>query len=149
MVGVLCGAKILAFVVFASWLGHLNLSLANYIEHYGLLRQRDASGRYEPPRPQHSWNQNALVSNLFTFQLQRHSDHHAHPSRSYQCLRHFDDVPQLPWGYYEMFLLAYIPPLWFKVMDKRVLEWADGDLSKTNLHEPKRRHYEALSAQLA
>ncbi len=148
-VGVLCGAKILAFVVFASWLGHLNLSLANYIEHYGLLRQRDASGRYEPPRPQHSWNQNALVSNLFTFQLQRHSDHHAHPSRSYQCLRHFDDVPQLPWGYYEMFLLAYIPPLWFKVMDKRVLEWAGGDLSKTNLHEPKRRHYEVLSAQLA
>lgn len=142
-VGLLFGLKIMAFVLFASWLGHLNLSLANYIEHYGLLRGKDASGRYEPPRPQHSWNQNALVSNLFTFQLQRHSDHHAHPSRSYQCLRHFEDVPQLPWGYYEMFLLAYIPPLWFKVMDERVLQWAGGDLEKTNLYAPARSRYEA------
>lgn len=147
-VGLLFGAKIMAFVLFASWLGHLNLSLANYIEHYGLLRDRDPSGRYEPPRPQHSWNQNALVSNLFTFQLQRHSDHHAHPSRSYQCLRHFDDVPQLPWGYYEMFLLAYIPPLWFRVMDKRVLEWAGGDLDKTNLHEPRRKYYEQKATEM-
>ena len=147
-VGWLFGPVILAFVVFTSWLGHLNLSLANYIEHYGLLRGKDESGRFEPPKPQHSWNQNALVSNLFTFQLQRHSDHHAHPSRSYQCLRHFEDVPQLPWGYYEMFLLAYFPPLWFRVMDKRVLQWAGGDLERTNLLPAKRAHYEQLSAAL-
>lgn len=148
IVGWLFGPIILAFVIFTSWLGHLNLSLANYIEHYGLLRGKDASGRYEPPKPQHSWNQNALVSNLFTFQLQRHSDHHAHPSRSYQCLRHFDDVPQLPWGYYEMFLLAYFPPLWFKVMDKRVLAWAGGDLGRTNHLASKRAKYERKAAQL-
>lgn len=139
-VALLFGPVIFTFVLLTSWVGHLNLSLANYIEHYGLLRDRDSSGRYEPPRPQHSWNQNALVSNLFTFQLQRHSDHHAHPSRSYQCLRHFDDVPQLPWGYYEMFLLAYLPPLWFRVMDKRVLEWAGGDIDKTN-HMPQKKTY--------
>ncbi|MFT5575444.1 MAG: alkane 1-monooxygenase [Bermanella sp.] len=146
-VGLLFGPVIFAFVLFTSWLGHLNLSLANYIEHYGLLRRKDDSGRYESPKPQHSWNQNALVSNLFTFQLQRHSDHHAHPSRSYQCLRHFDDVPQLPWGYYEMFLLAYFPPLWFKVMDKRVLEWAGGDLDRTNHLSSKREHYEQQASQ--
>lgn len=140
-VGLLFGPLILGFALFSAWLGHMNLSLANYIEHYGLLRDKDPSGRYEPPRPQHSWNQNALVSNLFTFQLQRHSDHHAHPSRSYQCLRHFDDVPQLPWGYYEMFLLAYIPPLWFRVMDPRVIRWAGGDLNKINLVEAKRQRY--------
>lgn len=147
-VGLLFGAKILAFVVLTSWWGHMNLSLANYIEHYGLLRDKNENGRYEPPRPQHSWNQNALVSNMFTFQLQRHSDHHAHPSRSYQCLRHFDDVPQLPWGYYEMFLLAYVPPLWRRVMDQRVLEWADYDLDKTNVLESKRGHYQRIIDQM-
>ncbi len=147
-VGLLFGPVIFAFVLFTSWLGHLNLSLANYIEHYGLLRGKDAGGRYEAPKPQHSWNQNALVSNLFTFQLQRHSDHHAHPSRSYQCLRHFDDVPQLPWGYYEMFLLAYFPPLWFKVMDKRVLEWAGGELDRTNILPSKREYYEQQAHEL-
>ena len=148
VVGLLFGPVVLGFVLFSIWLGHLNLSLANYIEHYGLLRGKDKSGRYEPPRPEHSWNQNALVSNLFTFQLQRHSDHHAHPSRSYQCLRHFDDVPQLPWGYYEMFLLAYFPPLWFKVMDKRVLGWADGKLDRTNHLASKRGYYQHKALEL-
>lgn len=148
-IALLFGPTILAFALFSAWLGHMNLSLANYIEHYGLLRNRDSSGRYEPPRPQHSWNQNALVSNMFTFQLQRHSDHHAHPSRAYQCLRHFDDVPQLPWGYYEMFLLAYIPPLWFRVMDKRVIDWAGGDIDKINVLPSKRQHYAERCAMAA
>lgn len=148
VVAVLFGPVILAFVIFTSWLGHLNLSLANYIEHYGLLRGKDVNGRYEAPKPQHSWNQNALVSNLFTFQLQRHSDHHAHPTRSYQCLRHFKDVPQLPWGYYEMFLLAYFPPLWFRVMDKRVLAWAKGDIESTNHLASKREYYQQQAGQM-
>ena len=78
-------------------------------------------GRYETPQPHHSWNANHLVTNLVLFHLQRHSDHHAYPSRRYQSLRHFEDLPQLPSGYAGMFPLAYVPPLWFKVMDPRLL----------------------------
>ena len=33
-----------------------------------------------------------------------------------------------------MFLLAYVPPLWYRVMDPKVLELVDGDRSKVNLH---------------
>jgi alkane 1-monooxygenase len=70
--------------------------------------------------------------------LQRHSDHHANPTRRYQALRHFDESPQLPSGYASMIVLAYFPPLWRHVMDKRVLAHYDGDITKVNIHPRKR-----------
>ena len=119
---------------FAWW----QLTSANYIEHYGLLRAKKDNGRYEPCQPRHSWNSNHVVSNLLSLHLERHSDHHANPTRSYQALRHFDDAPELPAGYGAMFLLAYVPPLWFKTMDPKVIEWADGDLDKVNVSPEQR-----------
>ena len=116
------------------------LTSANYVEHYGLLRERGPDGRYESPKPNHSWNTNHLVTNLATFHLQRHSDHHAYPSRRYQSLRHFEDLPQLPSGYFGMFPLAYVPWLWFRVMDPRLLALPHvrGDLTRVNI-DPRRR----------
>ena len=105
----------------------------NYIEHYGLLRQRGAEGRYERCQPRHSWNSNHVVSNLLLFHLQRHSDHHAHAERRYQSLRHFDEAPQLPMGYMGMLVLSYFPALYFRVMDPRLLAQVGGDLEKVNL----------------
>ena len=111
------------------------LTSANYIEHYGLLREQDENGRYERCEPRHSWNSNHVFSNLVLFHLERHSDHHANPLRRYQALRHFDDAPQLPNGYFGMYLLAYVPPLWFRVMDERLmaLPHVRGDLDKVNI----------------
>jgi len=111
------------------------LTSANYVEHYGLLRDKLPNGKYETPKPHHSWNANHVVSNLATFHLQRHSDHHAYPSRRYQSLRNFEDLPQLPSGYSGMFPLAYVPPLWFKVMDPRLLALPHvrGDMRKINI----------------
>jgi alkane 1-monooxygenase len=111
------------------------LTSANYVEHYGLLRDKLPSGKYETPKPHHSWNANHVISNLATFHLQRHSDHHAYPSRRYQSLRNFEDLPQLPSGYSGMFPLAYVPPLWFKVMDPRLLALPHvrGDMRKINI----------------
>ncbi|MFC1689086.1 alkane 1-monooxygenase [Pseudomonadota bacterium] len=126
------GSVILPFlliqVAFAWW----QLTSANYIEHYGLLRQKGKGGRYERCQPHHSWNANHTASNLVTFHLERHSDHHAFAARRYQSLRHFEDVPQLPSGYFGMFLLAYVPYFWRKVMDPRVLDLVDGDMSRVN-----------------
>ncbi len=117
--------------VFAYW----QLTSANYIEHYGLLRRRDENGKLERCQPHHSWNSNHILSNLVLFHLERHSDHHAHPLRRYQSLRHFDDLPELPNGYFGMYLLAYVPPLWFRVMDPRLmaLPHIRGDLDKVNI----------------
>lgn len=126
------GPMILPFLLIHHFVGWLQLTLANYVEHYGLLRQKMPSGRYEPCQPRHSWNTNHIVSNLMLFHLQRHSDHHANPLRPYQSLRNFDELPRLPSGYAGSYLLAAIPPLWFRVMNPKVLAWAGGDLSQVN-----------------
>ncbi len=132
------GPWALVFLVVQAIFGFSLLEVVNYLEHYGLLRQKLPSGRYERCQPRHSWNSNHVVTNLLLYQLQRHSDHHANPTRRYQALRHFDDSPQLPSGYGGMILVAYCPPLWFKLMDPRVVAHHGGDLTQANLH-PKRR----------
>ena len=111
------------FFVVQSIVAILLLESINYIEHYGIMRRQLASGKYERVNPLHSWNASQFVSNLVLFQLQRHSDHHAYASRPYQVLRHFDESPQLPGGYALMILMAFVPPLWFAVMNPRLERW--------------------------
>lgn len=134
------GWIMIPFLAIHNFWAWFQLTSANYIEHYGLLREKEASGRYERCKPHHSWNANFIFSNIALFHLERHSDHHANPTRRYQSLRNFEDIPQLPNGYYGMYLLAYVPWLWYKVMDKRVLELPHirGDLSKVNI-DPSQR----------
>lgn len=129
----------LPFLVLQAAYGASLLEVINYIEHYGLLRQALPDGRHERCQPRHSWNSNHIVTNLFLYQLQRHSDHHANPTRRFQALRHFDDSPQLPSGYASMLIPAYIPWLWFRQMDPLVVKHFNGDLSKANLYPPKRQ----------
>ncbi|MFO7304008.1 MAG: alkane 1-monooxygenase [Gammaproteobacteria bacterium] len=132
------GWRIVPFLLINHVYAWYGLTQANYVEHYGLLRQKRPDGRYEPPAPRHSWNTNHIYSNLISFHLQRHSDHHANARRPYQALRDFEDLPRLPSGYPGCFGLAAIPPLWFKVMDPKLLEWAGGDITKVNV-DPKRK----------
>ncbi len=99
------------------------LELVNYVEHYGIVRKQTAPGIYERVNPLHSWNASHLISNFFLFQLQRHSDHHANAIKRYQVLKHYDESPQLPFGYPTMILVALLPPLWFATMNPRLLEW--------------------------
>jgi alkane 1-monooxygenase len=128
------GAVVLPYLLIQAVVGFSLLEVVNYLEHYGLLRRRREDGRYERCRPEHSWNSNNVASNVLLYHLQRHSDHHANPLRRYQSLRHFDEAPQLPTGYAGMIVVAAIPPLWRRVMDRRLLEHYGGDLSRMNIH---------------
>ncbi len=139
------GWIVLPYLLVHHFVGWIQLTLANYVEHYGLLRQKLASGRYEPCQPNHSWNTNHIASNLMLFHLQRHSDHHANPLRPYQSLRNFNELPRLPSGYPGCYLLAHIPPLWYRVMDKKVLAWTGGDASKANVDPRFASHYASAS----
>src|SRR5450830_1371076 len=132
------GIVLVPFLFLAAGFGWWQLTLANYVEHYGLLRQKDTTGRYQRCEPKHSWNSNFKLSNLLLVHLQRHSDHHAHPTRPYQVLRDYHDVTQLPQGYFGMFLVAMIPPLWFAIMNHRVVAWAQGDMALVNLDPAQR-----------
>lgn len=153
---VLFGGLVAAFGwAVAPWLvvqgvvGFLMLEVVNYIEHYGLLRERKENGRYERCRPEHSWNASNVASNILLYQLQRHSDHHAYPTRRFQTLRHFDDVPQLPTGYAGMIVLATVPPLWRRVMDPKVLAFYDGEVHRANLHPRLRERLDAAEPAAA
>ncbi len=101
----------------------LLLETINYIEHYGLIRSKRESGKYERVQPHHSWNASQRLTNRFLFNLQRHSDHHASAHRPHWALRHFDEVPQLPFSYPTAFVVALVPPLWRRIMNPRVAAW--------------------------
>jgi len=101
------------------------LELVNYLEHYGLTRRHLGDGRYEHVQPRHSWNAAHKASNWFLINLQRHSDHHFKPDRRFPLLQNWTDehAPQLPYGYPLMAALALVPPLWRRVMNRRVRAW--------------------------
>ncbi len=132
------GPVVLPYLLLQAVLGFCLLEVVNYLEHYGLLRGRREDGRYERTQPEHSWNSNNVASNVLLYHLQRHSDHHANPVRRYQALRHVDAAPQLPTGYAGMILLATVPPLWRRVMDRRLLTHYGGDVARANI-APRRR----------
>ena len=132
------GIEVLPWLLVQAAVGASLLEVVNYLEHYGLLRQKQEDGRYERCRPEHSWNSDNVASNVFLYHLQRHSDHHANPTRRYQALRHFEELPELPSGYATMILLAYATPLWWRIIDPMVVEHYGGDVTKANILPRKR-----------
>jgi alkane 1-monooxygenase len=110
----------LFFAVCIGIMSFLFLETINYLEHYGLQRQKLPSGRYERVQTHHSWNSNHFIGRIVLYELTRHSDHHFKSSKKYQDLTHKPDSPQLPFGYPTSILLALVPPLWFYIMNSRV-----------------------------
>lgn len=114
------GSLGLIYAVLAGIVGFLLLETVNYIEHYGLLRQKLPSGRYERVKEIHSWNSNHVMGRIVLYELTRHSDHHYKSARKYQVLDCHDTSPQMPYGYPTSMVLSLVPPLWFKVMNPRI-----------------------------
>lgn len=108
------------FALTSGIIGFLMLETVNYIEHYGLLRQKLPSGRYERVREVHSWNSNHVMGRIVLYELTRHSDHHFKSSKKYQLLDYHDISPQMPFGYPTSMVMSFIPPLWFKIMNPRI-----------------------------
>ena len=75
---------------------------------------------------------------MLLYHLQRHSDHHANPTRRYQTLRDFEESPVLPTGYAGMIVLAMVPAVWRRVMDPRVVAHFGGDVTLANISPRKR-----------
>jgi alkane 1-monooxygenase len=132
------GPTMLPYLLLQAVIGAGLLETVNYVEHYGLLRSKRPNGTWARCSPADSWNSDRLVTNIFLFHLQRHSDHHANPGRRYQTLRSSQEAPQLPGGYASMIVLAAIPPVWRRVMDPRVLAHYEGDVGRANIAPRKR-----------
>ena len=106
--------------ILMSIISFLFLETINYVEHYGLLRKKEPSGRYERVKPHHSWNSNHTIGRIVLYELTRHSDHHFKSSKKYQVLESLDNCPHLPYGYPTSILLSLIPPIWFNIMNPLV-----------------------------
>ncbi len=117
---------VLALILLAGY-AQMQLLLSDYVQHYGLTRQRDARGRVEPVSPRHSWNAPHWFTSLMMLNSPRHSDHHAHPGKRYPelDLPAQSEAPMLPYGLPAMATLALFPRLWRRVMDKRLSRWSN------------------------
>lgn len=103
------------------------LLLADYVQHYGLMRRVLPDGRREPVTDRHSWNTPHWFSSGLMLNAPRHSDHHAHPARPYPALRLPDaqTAPQLPYPLPFCCLLALAPPLWRRVIHPILKPWRE------------------------
>lgn len=115
----------LLFFVLQNVIAIALLHIINYLQHYGLIRKINFSGNYERLSARHAWNTGRYNRSINLFQLESHADHHMHPSHTFDKLSHHDDSPAHPAGYSFMVLLSLVPPLWFRIMDKRILTRTD------------------------
>jgi len=145
-VGYLLGA--LAMLVLAAGLGgisgvliyislalfaQLQLMLADYVQHYGLERQRDAQGKYRRVEVRHAWNAPHIFSSALMLNAPRHSDHHLHPAQDFTRLSLLSDqgAPMLPHSIAVMSIIALWPRAWKRLMNPRVRDWQQVQSAKT------------------
>lgn len=120
------GLGALAAYVAMCLYAQLQILMSDYVQHYGLRRAERADGRLEPVGPQHAWNAPHWFSSALTLNAPRHSDHHMSPARPYPALQlDKDDMPCLPYPLPVMAVLVMAPPIWRRVMDKRVRRWTE------------------------
>ena len=77
-----------------------------------------------------AWNSTGSISRYPFVNMQMHGDHHTNPSRSYQSLTISSSAPVLPFSNPIMFMLALIPPLFFRIMNPRVLSLGESHESE-------------------
>lgn len=111
------------FFAMQSVIGATLLEVMNYVMHYGLQRRRLPSGRFEAVRADCSWNTQRPATTYLLCGIGLHSHHHCRPSKPFPSLQLPPAAPELPGGLFAMFVLAWFPPLWQRVMDPLVDIW--------------------------
>ena len=120
----IAGAHGVFALLAIAFYAQMQLLLSDYVQHYGLRRRTREDGRMEPVGPQHSWNAPAWYSSAMMLNAPRHSDHHMRPARAFPALEvTADTMPILPRSLPVMAVLALIPPIWRRIMDRRVARW--------------------------
>lgn len=114
------------------WLiSNFELETLNYLEHYGLYREKG-----QPIDYRHSWDNSTAFSSWFFIEIGRQADHH---DRGETHFWELDEVgaPDTGHGYFQLFALALIPPVFFKMIDEYLDKWdkemaTEGELKLIN-----------------
>lgn len=112
--------------------GVLEMEAVNYIEHFGLIREKGA-----PIDERHSWDNNTLLTSAFFIEIGRQGDHHMRGEVPYWELQ-TGQAPNTGWGYFTLLPVALVPPLWHRFMRKELARW-DRDFATQGEREIARR----------
>lgn len=118
--GFLFGVKIVIMWWSISILAILLLQTVDYIEHYGLVRPKNAEGNWMAFKPHHAWDSSSPLTNLALFNLGLHSHHHAKAIVHFSELRKNETALKMPYGYSLMLIIALMPFLFVPMMNKRI-----------------------------
>jgi len=118
--------------LFVIWtISNFELEALNYMEHYGLIREKG-----QPIDYRHSWDNDSLFTSWFFIEIGRQADHH---DRGETHFWELDDVgaPNPGWGYFTEFVIALVPPLWHSVYRQKLRDWdnqfaSEGELEIAN-----------------
>ena len=129
-------------VLLVAILSKSSLEAINFVEHYGLVRERG-----KPVRMRHSWNSNHFFSSIYLYNVTRHSDHHRASILKFWELNPCDEcAPTLPYGYLGMLYLVLIAPfLYQRIMAKKLIDW---DLNYANAEERKLASIQNVSSRI-
>ena len=110
----------MAVFLLCAIIAKLYLEAINYIEHYGLVREKG-----KPVGMRHSWNSNHFLSSIYLCNVTRHSDHHRSTKLNFWELNPIHkDAPLLPYGYLSMLYLVLLTPfLYKKIMAEKLAYW--------------------------
>ena len=143
------GALVMALIIIGGgWVCFLAYLLAiayakfileglNFFSHYGLVREEG-----QPITPRVTFSSNNAWGNWILLNLGRHGAHHADNSR-YQDLKAYPHDPQCPFGYLTMTVIAWIPPLFFKVMVPMLKEWDEKFATPAELEQTRKENRES------
>ncbi len=109
------------------------LEAINYIEHYGLVREKG-----KEVNMRHAWNSNHLLSSIYLCNVTRHSDHHRAANLNFWELDPYhENAPLLPYGYLSMlYLVLFTPFIYKKIMAKELVHW-----DENHANEYERNYY--------
>ncbi len=111
---------VLILIALAALTG-TQILMSDYVQHYGLQRLLLPNGRIEPVAAHHSWNAPKGFSSYLMMNAPAHSEHHLHPDRPYEQLDPVAQNPTLPYSMPIMAMIAAVPSVWHRMMDKRAL----------------------------
>ncbi|MFO1417500.1 MAG: alkane 1-monooxygenase [Methylotetracoccus sp.] len=99
-IGALAGPLAAAMFLLQALAAVRLLEAVNYFQHWGLRRDVDSLQAID------TWTTDSWVTQHVFVGLARHADHHRNATTPYQMLRHCDQGPSLPYGYFGMAFLA-------------------------------------------
>ncbi len=118
---------VMAVYLGQSFIAFFLLETVNYGEHYGLVREKGQKFTHD-----HAWQSDTLTSRFTLVELSRHADHHMKASKPYHKLESHAESPELPVGYFAMFYLLILPPLWFRIVDPLLDKYPAGQRHGAN-----------------